>query len=163
MGLALVQPTPTPSVAEPQPTIIFCSHCGRRPELTETELAPARVCGDCGLGVLLGASADIAPTAGDPFIVLDRSLAICAVSLAAEVLLAVCEDDAVHRHVTELLVPADSEAQAPANLASAVAWAARGDGDIYNVVVRPANTFGIRLKARIATCGPPQAALIAFD
>jgi hypothetical protein len=29
--------------------------------------------------------------------------------------------------------------------------------------VRPANTFGIRLTARIATCGPPRAALVVLE
>ena len=42
-------------------------------------------------------------------------------------LLATRETEAVNRHVTELLVPADAEAQGPANLAVAVTWAARGD------------------------------------
>jgi hypothetical protein len=30
-------------------------------------------------------------------------------------------------------------------------------------MVRPANTFGVRLTARIDSCGPPTAALIVFD
>jgi hypothetical protein len=29
--------------------------------------------------------------------------------------------------------------------------------------VRPWNTFGVRMRARIATCGPPRAALIVLD
>ena len=78
---------------------------------------------------MLEATADVAPTAGDPFLVLDSSLSVCAVSDAAERLLATPETDAVNRHVTELLVPADAEAQGPANLAVAVTWAARGDGN----------------------------------
>jgi hypothetical protein len=115
------------------------------------------------MGLILQSQADVAPAAGDPFLVLDASLSVCAVSAAAEDLLATCETDAVNRHVTELLVPADSEAQGPANLAIAVTWAARGDGGARRVVVRPTNTFGVRLKARIASCGPPTAALVVFD
>ena len=42
---------------------------------------------------------------------LDGSLSVCAVSGPAETLLAVSETDAVNRHVTELLVPADAEAR----------------------------------------------------
>jgi hypothetical protein len=100
---------------------------------------------------------------GDAFMVLDGTLSVCAVSAEAEVLLATRETDAVNRHITELLVPADAEAQGPANLAVAVTWAARGDEGTQTVTVRPANTFGVRLTARIANCGPPTAALVVFD
>jgi hypothetical protein len=95
--------------------------------------------------------------------VLDRWLSVCAVSAAAERLLATSETDAVNRHVTELVVPADAEAQGPSNLAAAITWAVSGDDTARSVVVRPANAFGIRIKARITTCSPPRAALLVFD
>jgi hypothetical protein len=151
----------SPSVApDPGPIISFCSHCGDRPSAMP---AASRVCEACGLGLLLQSNRDVAPAVGDPFLVLDASLSVCAVSGAAEHLLATSETDAVNRHVTELLVPADTEAQGAANLAAAVTWAARGDEKMRKVVVRPANTFGIRVTARIASCGPPRAALIVFE
>jgi hypothetical protein len=121
------------------------------------------VCEECGLGLILYADADTVPRPGAPFVVLDGSLAICAVSQSAEALLATRETDAVNRHVTEILVPADAEASEGENLAVAVTWAARGDSGSQTVTLRPANTFGVRLKARISSCGPPRAALIAFD
>lgn len=153
-----------PSAApETGPRISFCSHCGARPEPSRLEGAGSRVCGDCGLGLMLEASAEAAPSSGGAFLVLDGSLSVCAVSGAAENLLAARETDAVNRHITELIVPADAEAQGPKNLAVAVTWAARGDEATRTVVVRPANTFGVRLSARIAGCGPPQAALVVFD
>lgn len=31
------------------------------------------------------------------------------------------------------------------------------------VTLRPTNTFGIRMKARIAACGPARAALVVLD
>jgi hypothetical protein len=120
------------------------------------------VCAHCGLGVLLQTRSDVAPTDGRAFIVLDHSMSVCAVSAAAERLLATVETDAIHRHVTELLVPADAESGA-SNLASAVSWAAGGDDAPHNVTVRPANTFGVRMSARIAGCSPPRAALLVFD
>jgi hypothetical protein len=123
----------------------------------------SRVCDSCGFGVILRADATAAPVVGEAFMVVDNSLSVCAVSAEAEILLATRETDAVNRHVTELLVPADAEAQGPANLAVAVTWAARGDDGAQKVVVRPANTFGVRLTARIASCGPPTAALVVFD
>jgi hypothetical protein len=112
---------------------------------------------------MLESGADCAPEAGAAFLVLDSALSVCAVSAAAERLLVTRETDAVNRHVTQLIVPADAEAQGPANLAAAVTWAARGDETTRRVVVRPANTFGVRLSARIGTCGPPRAALLVFD
>jgi hypothetical protein len=118
---------------------------------------------ECSLGLILESRADIAPNAGDAFLVLDQSLAICAVSRAAEDLLATCEPDSVNRHVSDLLMPAAAEEKDGQSLAVAVAWAARGDGGIRTAVVRPANTFGIRLTARIASCGPPRAALVVLD
>jgi hypothetical protein len=121
------------------------------------------VCGTCGLGLILESRADVAPDAGGAFLVLDRSLAVCAVSRAAEQLLDTSEPDAVNRHISELLMPAGAEETGGENLSVAVAWAARGDGGVRTAMVRPANTFGIRLTARIASCGPSPAALLVLD
>lgn len=144
------------------PSVWFCSHCGSH-EDTEDDAPSSRVCGDCGLGVLLETRADIAPRQDSAFLVLDHNLSVCAVSAAAERLLAMKETEAVHRHLTELLVPADAESSGPSNLASAVVWAANGDDASHTVTVRPATTFGIRLSARIAHCSPPSGALLVFE
>jgi hypothetical protein len=145
----------------PAPTVSFCSHCGARPAPAAEPLR-SRVCEACGFGLILESRADVAPEAGDAFLVLDRSLSVCAVSDAAERLLATREPDAVNRHVTDLLMPADAEEQGGESLSLAVMWAARGDGGTHSARVRPANTFGIRLTARIASCGPPRAALLVL-
>jgi hypothetical protein len=159
-ALALVSaPAPRPSA----PPVAFCSHCGERPVPSHRAAPSSRVCERCGFGLLLQCAADVAPTAGQSFLVLDQSMSICAVSAGAEELLAARETDAVNRHVTELIVPADAESDARHNLAMAVTWAIRGDEATHKVVVRPANTFGVRLTARIAACGPPQAALLVFE
>jgi hypothetical protein len=151
-GLVLV---PTP---EPSPDVSFCSHCGSPPGPN----ANSRVCTACEMGLLLTAAQDVAPAPGSAFIVIDSSMSVCAVSAAAERLLAISETDAVNRLVTELVVPADAEATSPENLAVALTWAARGDTGVQRVTVRPANTFGVRIRGRIATCGPPRAALLVF-
>jgi hypothetical protein len=161
-GRALLAVVPDVAI-EPSVTALFCSHCGTRAAWVTMEDVPSRVCQDCGLGLLLESSADVAPDAGAAFIVLDSSLSVCAVSDGAEKLLATRETDAVNRHITELLVPADAEAQGANNLAVAVTWAARGDGVTHTVTVRPSNTFGVRMSARIASCGPPRAALVVFE
>lgn len=143
-----------------QDLVGFCSHCGAHPQQNRSN---SRVCTSCELGLVLEANVDAAPGPGDAFLVLDSSLAVCAVSGAAETLLATRETDAVNRHITELIVPADSEAQGAANLAVAVTWAARGDGTTRRVFVRPANTFGVRMAVRISSCGPAKAAVVRFD
>jgi PAS domain-containing protein len=112
---------------------------------------------------MLESRADAAPNYGDAFLVLDRSLAVCAMSEAAERLLAASEPDVVNRHVSDLLMPADAEERDAGNLSAAVTWAARADGGTRTVTVRPANTFGIRLTARITSCGPPRAALLVLE
>jgi hypothetical protein len=161
-GRAALAVVPSPE-READPTIWFCSHCAAQPETPAGGEPESRVCDDCGLGLLLETSTEAAPAPGGAFIVLDRSLAVCAVSASAELLLATREIDAVNRHVTELLVPADAEAQGPVNLASAVTWAATGDDSLRTVVVRPANVFGVRLTTKITSCSPPRAALLVFD
>ncbi len=158
--LALVPPVAPETAAAP--TVWFCGHCGAAPE-TDASAQMSRVCRSCELGLLLRAGADVAPRAGEAFLVLDGSLAICAVSAAAEKLLVTCETDVVDRHITELVVPADAEAHERVSLAVAITCAARGDCATRRVTVRPANTFGVRLTARIASCGPPPAALLVFD
>jgi hypothetical protein len=156
--LALV-PSPDHNPSASQPTVSLCSHCAARPRSEPT----SRVCEHCGLGLLLHSGADVAPRLNGAFIVLDRSLAVCAVSRGTERLLATAEIDAVNRHVSELVVAADAESQSRGDLAAAVIWAAGGDDATRSVTVRPTNTFGVRMKARIAPCGPSRAALLVFD
>jgi len=156
-ALALVQP-----LAPGVPEVRFCSHCGTRPRPGEA-ISPTRVCAECGLGLLLQSAEDVAPNPGDPFLVLDHTLSVCAVSAAAERLLATPEIEAVNVPIASLLVAADADDNGGGSLAAAVIWAARGDGGVTRTVVRPANTFGVRLKARIAGCGPPRAALLVFE
>lgn len=158
-GRAALAVVPSAPLEAPRETVLFCGHCGTRP----TGDISSRVCESCGLGILLKSLADVAPVKGSAFLVIDNTLSICAVSAAAEAVLATRETDAVNRHLTELVVPAEAEAQGPKNLAVAVTWAARGDGAVHRVFVRPAKTFGVLISARITSCSSPDAALIVFD
>lgn len=115
------------------------------------------------MGVLLRTRTDAAPTADDAFMVIDASLIVQAMSEHAEDALGLREVDAINRHVTELLIPADAEAQGPRGFAEAITCAAGGDEEPADVVVRPSGAFGIRLRARIAPCGPPAAALLVLN
>ena len=114
------------------------------------------------MGVLLQAPQDAAPSTSDPFLVVDDKLTVCALSRQAERLLGLSETEAVNRHIGELLVPGDTESSAGESLAAVLTWAARGDAPLRNIVVRPANTFGVRFWARVGTCGPPNAALLVL-
>jgi hypothetical protein len=154
-ALALVQPLPV----EPQPIARFCGHCGHPPTVAHG----TRVCDRCGLGLVLETVLEAAPEPGAPFLVLDTALTICAMSAAAQRELAIDETEAVHRHVSELLVVADAEKGSRASLEDIVIHAARGDGDTATIAVRPLDTFGVFYQARIAPCGPPRAALVVLD
>jgi hypothetical protein len=119
-----------------------------------------RVCPECGLGLLLQAHADAAPGPDDAFVIVDSSLNVQAVSAHAEAALGVLESHVVNRHVTELLIPGETEPDS-GSLASAITRAASGDRDMERrFAVRPSNTFGVRMLARITACGPPSAALL---
>ena len=115
------------------------------------------------MGLLIRARGDAAPTGDSAFLIADSWLAIQAVSTHAEQTLGVREVDAVNRHITELLIPADAELSAPRGLAEAITCAAGGDDDLVSVVVRPSGAFGIRMRTQIAACGPPPAALLVFE
>jgi len=148
-----------PAVAEPRPQKTFCGHCGEEPSSD----IHGRVCESCGLGVLLSANADAAPGPNDPFMIVDGSLCVCAVSRVAEELLGTDETEAVKRHLSEFLVPADAEASGPENLMDLVINAASDTSEAHVAVVRPPDEFGIRFRVQVGACGPPRAALLVLS
>ena len=148
-----------PAVAEPRPQKTFCGHCGDEPSGD----IHGRVCESCGLGVLLSANADAAPGPNDPFMIVDGSLCVCAVSRVAEELLGTDETEAVNRHLSEFLVPADAEASGPENLMDLVINAASDTSEAHVAVVRPPDEFGIRFRVQVGACGPPRAALLVLS
>jgi PAS domain-containing protein len=141
----------------------FCGHCAAPAPKDEAPAPTARVCRSCGLGLLLETRREIVPSERDAFLVIDSALLVQAMSRRAQTLLALTEEQAVNRPVAELLVPADAEAQASTGFASAIADAARGAEQPVSAIVRPWNTFGVRMRARIAPCGPPRAALVVLQ
>jgi PAS domain-containing protein len=149
--------------ADPIEFTWFCGHCAAPSRGVEPPSPVARVCRSCGLGVMLEARTDIVPSARDAFLVIDSSLLVQAMSRRAETLLGVTEDGAVNRPVVQLLVPADAEAGRSARFAAALVEAAAGADEPAHAFVRPWNTFGVRIRARIAPCGPPRAALLVLQ
>lgn len=151
-------------LARDVPWLWFCGHCAAPSADGSAPPPNGRVCGSCGLGLLLEAREDAVPTDRDPFLVVDSSLLVQAVSVEAEAFLGVAEEAAIDTPVAELLSPADAEAQGRTGFAAAIAQAADGeDPEPTRRFVRPWNTFGVRMRARIATCGPPRAALVVLE
>ena len=148
-----------PAVAEPRPQKTFCGHCGEEPSSD----IHGRVCESCGLGVLLSANADAAPGPNDPFMIVDGSLCVCAVSRVAEELLGTDETQAVNRHLSEFLVPANAETASAENLMDLVINAAGESAEARVAVVRPPDEFGIRFRVQVGACGPPRAALLVLS
>jgi PAS domain-containing protein len=142
--------------------IHFCSHCGAH--AGEDGSTPvSRVCGRCGLGLLIAASPTVAPDRGQPFLLVDGTLTTSGLSREAEKLLGVSEADALHQRITDLLLPADCEAAGADSLIHTLVSAARGDALSAEMVVRPTREFGIRYWARIGSCGPPKGALVVLQ
>lgn len=140
----------------------FCGYCAA-PALGGGAPAPdARVCGKCGLGLMLEARGDAVPQPREAFLVVDCSLLVQAVSRHAERMLAVSEEQAVNRPVADLLVAADADAHRRGALAEAIITTLDGD-EPRHAFARPWNTFGMRVRVRIAACGPPRAALLVLD
>jgi PAS domain-containing protein len=147
---------------EAGPVALFCGHCGRAPEDDKALLGGPRVCSRCNLGLLLEAGVDVAPAPGDPFLVVDAGLRICAVSQGAERMLATSETEAVNCSVLDLMLPDDGAMPTDANLPSAITRAARGDGQPRLVTVRLSRTPDERHEVVVAACGPPPAALLVL-
>ena len=152
-----------PAPADSGPLSLFCGHCGKPPAEDFDLDAGSRVCTRCNLGLLLEAPESIAPKPDEAFLIVDRSLAVCALSRKAEKLLGM-RVDAVDHHVTELLVPADAESQGPHALSALLVAAATDGGQEGGgkAVVRPADEFGVRFNARIGPCGPTPGALVVL-
>jgi hypothetical protein len=151
----------SPSVVEPE-WKWFCGHCATATPNGDPPPPNARVCPSCSLGLLLETRSDVVPSSKDAFLVVDSALLIQAVSRRAETILAISEATTVNRPLVELLVPADAEAAGPSRLAMAVTAAMQSD-DPVDTFVRPWNTFGVRMRATVAPCGPPRAALVVLD
>lgn len=141
----------------------FCGHCAAPGPGHGAPAPGARVCNSCGLGLLLETRKDAAPSPRDAFLVVDSFLLVQAMSRQAQTLLDIAEQSAINRPVGELLVPADTEPGLAGGFAHAIAEAAAGRTEAANAVVRPWNTFGVRMRARIAPCGPPRAALVVLE
>jgi hypothetical protein len=142
----------------------FCSRCGEpavAPPAGEPLPFEPRVCGTCGMGVLLRCNADALPGTGTAFVIVTQSLEIGAVSEGAETIFGP-EEKLVRQKLLDLLTSPIGDRK----LARTVSRAAIRP---HETVTIPARLTGERADAigtmacRISTCGPPRAALVAVE
>jgi PAS domain-containing protein len=121
--------------------------------------SPRRVCERCESGVLLGCRRDaLAPDAA-ALLVCTYELEITAISEAAELFLGE-EDEVVGKPLLELVTCPLGDDQ----LARHVALAAQRPREPEALPLRPREGDGVgTLAARVATCGPPRAALLTLE
>jgi len=155
-----------PTSAEPAAKKRFCSRCGEPAvDPPATEPPPAyeqRVCGVCGMGVLLRCCADALPGAKTPFVVVTRTLEIAALSEAAEAIFGPEEKLIGKALLPDLITSTVGDRK----LARAVSQAALRVHDPLTLPARladdRADTVGT-MACRISTCGPPRAALLSLE
>ena len=139
--------------ASPQSTC-FCSRCG-----AESAEAARRVCESCEAGILLTCRSDALP--GWAFLICTYELSITAVSKAGEDIFGT-EEGLLGTHLLELATCPLGDDQLSRN----AGLAARRPCDpvVMPVRLRSPEAPGIgMLAARIATCGPPRAALVTVE
>jgi hypothetical protein len=147
----------------PKP-IRFCSRCGHpaedppgRPELKK------RVCDRCGMGMILSCPRDALPGAAAAFLILDYELRVCAVSEAGERYFGK-EKSLIGTGLLDLVTSPLGDDQLVRK--ASVAAQRPSDATVMPVrLVSPAESAGAvgTLAARIATCGPPRAALFTVE
>src|SRR5581483_2200235 len=135
----------------------FCSCCGY-PPMGRWRSVAHRVCMRCEMGTVLRAPPGLAPRFYEPFVILDASLRLQAVSRRAEVVLRIDEPAAIDVPLTELLVCRTDPDQN--NLAELVDRAIGGSRRTTAMQLRTIGDPPIDVVARVAGCGPPSAALL---
>jgi hypothetical protein len=120
-----------------------------------------RVCTRCGMGVMLTAPRKALPGPGAAFVVVTREGRISAVSEGAESLVGE-ERGLLGMPIASALASTDGDEL----LARQVARAAGAGREVAQATVTPVLQAGEKptgLSARIASCGPPRAALLVLE
>lgn len=131
--------------ASPQHTVHFCTHCGALSDESER-----RVCGRCGLGVVLSCAPGLLPKPGAAFLVVKADLRVSAASEAAERVLGA--SDLVGQPLLDVL-------SGDPGLARWIVRASMGSSRVVSVALRRGTR---RLNGRVAACGQPPAALLVL-
>ena len=137
----------------------FCSYCGY-PPMGPWRTRAHRVCVRCQMGVVLRAPAGAEPRYDAPFVIVDRHLAVEAVSRHAEVVLSLDEPAAVGIPLEELLI--FDNGHCDDEVALLIERAIAGAEPSNRLELRTVANPEIRLRGRVTGCGPPPAALLVF-
>jgi hypothetical protein len=142
--------------------IRFCSRCGQPSEDPPRGVRSGpRVCDHCGMGLMLTCSRDALPGTGAAFAIVTFELALSAVSESGERIFGP-ERELVGAHLLDMITSPVGDVQ----LARAVGRAAQRASEPVVMPVRlrseRASQVGT-MAARIATCGPPRAALLTVE
>jgi hypothetical protein len=144
--------------------IRFCSRCGEpsgEPPKAQVHVVRDRVCTSCGMGLMLSCTRDAMPGPAAMFMVFTFELEVSAVSEASERVFGP-EQDLLGRHLAEVLASPLGNDQ----LASYVARASQRACEPVVLPVRGVSSgtgSAGTMAARIATCGPPRAALVTME
>ncbi len=138
----------------------FCSYCGY-PPMGPWRVQAHRVCMRCHMGVVLRAPAGAEPRHDTPFLILDRQLAVQAVSRRAEIVLSVDEPAGVGIPLEELLIFDDGHCDND-EVALLIELAMAGAEASMPFDLRTVANPEIRLRGRVTRCGPPPAALLVL-
>jgi hypothetical protein len=138
----------------------FCSYCGY-PPMGPWRVRAHRVCMRCQMGVVLRAPAGTEPRHDAPFLILDRQLAVQAVSRRAEIVLSVDEPAGVGIPLEELLIFDNGHCDDD-EVALVIERAIAGADSSMPFDLRAVADPDIRLRGRVTRCGPPPAALLVL-
>jgi hypothetical protein len=151
----------TPSGAGRPKPIRFCTRCGQPAEPARPGLDDRnRVCGSCGMGMLLTCGRDALPGAAAAFLVITFELAISAVSHAGEKVFGP-EQSVTGMSLLDVLTSPLGDDQLARNVGQAAQRAC--DPMVMPVRLAQGRSRIGTMAARIATCGPPRAALVTVE
>jgi hypothetical protein len=153
-ALTSIQPSATPSDPPPSESVRFCSRCG-----AISNEAARRVCNRCEAGVLLTCRREALP--GEAFLICSYELQVTAVSEAGERIFG-DQEELVGTHLLDLATCPLGDEQ----LARHAALAAQRAREPVELPMRLLDEKGEALgmlAARVTTCGPPRAALLAVQ
>ena len=142
----------------------FCTRCAASAEEPEAQSVPFgfdRVCGRCGMGIMLTAPKKALAGPGAALVIVTREGRISAVSEAAEPLIGE-ERGLLGMPIGSALTSTEGDDR----LARQVARAAGAGREVAAATLTPVLQAGdtpTRLNARIASCGPPRAALLVLE
>jgi hypothetical protein len=136
----------------------FCSYCGRPPTGSWVE-REHRVCRRCHLGIVLRTSADTARLTEEPFVIVDGSLTVQAMSGLAELALQIDEPRGVGARLDQLLTGGGGDSP-DLDLGALIMGSLRRPHPDDTFELRTVRGPETHFTACVSRCGPPPAALV---